>query len=49
VLTVAIPSMPIVTMLALKYHLKEAEAASAVFLSVMSSVITLGVFIALTS
>ena len=41
--------MPIVTMLTLKYHLAEAEAATAVFLSVMSSVITMGMFIALTS
>jgi malonate transporter len=49
VLTAAIPTMPIVTMFALKYHLAEAEAASAVFLSVMSSVITMGVFIALTT
>jgi malonate transporter len=48
VLTTAIPAMPIVIMLALQYHIAQAEAASAVFLSVMGSVITMGVFIALT-
>jgi hypothetical protein len=48
VLTTAIPAMPIVIMLALQYRIAQAEAASAVFLSVMGSVITLGVFIALT-
>ena len=49
VLTVAIPAMPIVIMLAFKYHVAEAEATSAVFLSVIGSVITMGIFIALTS
>jgi malonate transporter and related proteins len=48
VLTVAIPTMPIVTMLALQYQVAQAEAASTVFLSVIGSVITMGVFIALT-
>src|ERR1700730_2663179 len=48
VLTRAIPAMPIVIMLALQYCIAEAEAASAVFLSMTSSVITMGVFIALT-
>ena len=48
VLTTAIPAMPIVIMLALQYRIAQAEAASAVFLSVMGSVITMGVFIALT-
>jgi hypothetical protein len=48
VLTTAIPAMPIVIMFALQYRIKEGEAASAVFLSVMGSVITMGVFIALT-
>ena len=48
VLTTAIPAMPIVIMFALQYHIKEGEAASAVFFSVMASVITMGVFIALT-
>ena len=48
VLTTAIPAMPIVIMLALQYRIAQAEAASAVFLSVIGSVITMGVFIALT-
>jgi hypothetical protein len=48
VLTTAIPAMPIVIMFALQYRVAEAEAASAVFLSVIGSVITAGVFIALT-
>jgi malonate transporter len=48
VLTTAIPAMPIVIMFALQYRVAQAEAASAVFLSVMGSVITMGVFIALT-
>ena len=42
VLTTAIPAMPIVTMLALQYRVREAEAASAVFLSVICSLITMG-------
>jgi len=49
VLTTAIPAMPMVIMLAVQYRVAEAEAASAVFLSVVGSVITMGVFIALTS
>ena len=49
VLTTAIPAMPIVIMFAVQYRVAEAEAASAVFLSVICSVITMGVFIALTS
>ena len=48
VLTTAIPAMPIVIMFALQYRIARAEAASAVFLSVMGSVVTLGIFIALT-
>jgi hypothetical protein len=48
VLTTAIPAMPIVIMLALQYRIAQAEAASAVFLSVMISVVTMGVFIFLT-
>ena len=36
-------------MLALQYRIKEAEAASAVFLSAIGSFIRMGVFIALTS
>jgi malonate transporter and related proteins len=49
VLTTAIPAMPIVVMLALQYRVVQAEAASAVFLSVIGSLITMGIFIALTS
>jgi malonate transporter len=49
VLTVAIPTMPIVTMLAMQYQVAQNEAASTVFLSVIGSVLTMGVFIALTS
>jgi predicted permease len=48
VLTTAIPAMPIVIMFALQYRIAEAEAASAVFLSVLGSVVTMGIFIALT-
>jgi malonate transporter len=48
VLTTAIPTMPIVIMFALQYRIAQAEAASAVFFSVMGSLVTMGVFIALT-
>ena len=48
VLTAAIPTMPIVIMFALQYRVAQAEAASAVFLSVMGSIVTMGIFIALT-
>jgi malonate transporter len=48
VLTTAIPALPIVIMLALQYRLAKAEAASSVFLSMIGSVITMGIFIALT-
>jgi predicted permease len=48
VLTTAIPAMPIVIMFALKYGVEQAQAASAVFLSMIGSVITMGIFIALT-
>jgi malonate transporter len=46
VLMTAIPAMPMVIMLAVQYRALEAEAPSAVFLSVIGSVITMGVFIA---
>src|ERR1700730_9978573 len=49
VLTTAIPTMPIVIMFALQYRVAQAEAVSAVFLSVIGSVVTMGIFIALTS
>src|SRR6201987_130210 len=48
VLTTAIPAMPIVLMLALQYRVAQEQAASSVFLSVMGSIVTMGVFIALT-
>jgi malonate transporter and related proteins len=48
VLTTAIRAVPIVIMFAMQYRAAQAKAASAVFLRVMSSVITMGVFIALT-
>jgi len=47
-LTTAIPAMPIVIMFALQYRIVQADAASAVFLSMMSSVLTMGAFIAVT-
>jgi malonate transporter and related proteins len=49
VLTTAIPSMPMVILLAVQYRATEAEIASAVFLSVIGSVITMSAFIAVTS
>jgi malonate transporter and related proteins len=49
VLTTAIPSMPMVILLAVQYRAAEAEVASAVFLSVIGSVITMAAFIALIS
>jgi malonate transporter and related proteins len=48
VLTTAIPVMPIVLVLAVQYHVREARASSALFLSVIGSIFTIGVFIALT-
>jgi hypothetical protein len=49
VLTAAIPCMPIVIMFAVKYHVAESEAASVVLLSVIGSVITMGIFLVFTS
>jgi hypothetical protein len=48
VLTTAIPTMPIVIVLAVQYHVAESRASSALFLSVAGSIVTMGVFIALT-
>jgi malonate transporter and related proteins len=48
VLTTAIPTMPIVIVLAVQYHVSEARASSTLFLSVIGSIVTMGVFIALT-
>ena len=48
VLTTAIPTMPIVIVLAVQYKVSEARASSTLFLSVVGSIVTMGVFIALT-
>jgi hypothetical protein len=48
VLTTAIPTMPIVIVLAVQYRVAEAQASSALFLSLVGSIVTMGVFIALT-
>jgi hypothetical protein len=40
--------MPIVIVLAVQYHVLEGRASSALFLSVIGSMFTIGVFIALT-
>jgi hypothetical protein len=48
VLTTAIPTMPIVIVLAVQYQVSEARASSALFLSVVGSIVTMDVFIALT-
>jgi malonate transporter len=48
VLTTAIPAMPIVIVLAVQYHVLETRVSSALFLSVIGSMFTMGVFIALT-
>jgi malonate transporter len=47
VLTTAIPVTPITITLAVQYHVSEARASSALFLSVVGSIFTLGSFIAL--
>jgi predicted permease len=48
VLTTAIPVMPIAITLAVQYHVSEERASSALLLSVIGSIFTLGTFIALT-
>jgi malonate transporter len=48
VLTTAIPVMPIAITLAVQYRVSEARASSALFLSVIGSIFTLGFFIAVT-
>jgi hypothetical protein len=48
VLTTAIPTMPIVIVLAVQYQVAEARASSTLFLSVIGSIVTMGVFIVLT-
>jgi hypothetical protein len=49
VLTTAIPTMPIVVMLALQYRVAQTLTAAALFFSVIASVVTLAAFIAVTS
>src|ERR1700675_2489486 len=49
VLATAIPTMPIAIMFALQFRVAQEEADSAVFLSVIGSIVTMGIFIALTS
>ncbi len=48
VLTTAIPTMPIVIVLVVQYQVAEAQASSTLFLSVIGSIVTMGVFIVLT-
>jgi hypothetical protein len=48
VLTTAIPTMPIVIVLAVQYHVSELRSSSALFLSLIGSILTMAVFIALT-
>jgi malonate transporter len=47
--TTAIPMMPILIMFTTQFRAAQAEAAAELFLSSVSSVITMGGFIALTS
>lgn len=49
VVTAALPMLVLVSMLGVQYKIAETEAASALFVSMIGSVITLGAFIALTS
>jgi hypothetical protein len=48
VLTTAIPALALVIILALQYRVAQAEAASAIFFSLIGSPITIGMFFALT-
>jgi hypothetical protein len=48
VLTTAIPTMPIVIVLAVQYRVSETRASSTLFLSLVGSIVTMGVFIVLT-
>jgi malonate transporter len=45
--TMAIPAMPIVVMLALEYHLAEEYAPSIILISTLASLFTVGGFISL--
>jgi len=48
VITAAIPMITLIAILGVRYRLAETEAASAVFLSFVSSLVTIGLFIAVT-
>ena len=48
VLTAAIPTMPLVIVLAVQYRVAEARASATLFLSMVASIFTMGIFIALT-
>ncbi|MBV8429938.1 MAG: AEC family transporter [Solirubrobacterales bacterium] len=48
VMTAALPMITLIPILAARYHLAETEAASAMFLSFVGSLLTLGLFIAVT-
>ena len=48
VLTAAIPTMPLVIVLAVQYRVAEARASATLFLSMVASIFTMGFFIALT-
>jgi malonate transporter len=48
VLTSAIPTMPIVIVFAVQYQVFEGRSSSALFLSVIGSIVTMAGFIALT-
>lgn len=48
VVTAALPMLVLVALLAVQYQVAETEAASALFVSMIASVVTLGAFIALT-
>ena len=48
VLTAAIPTMPLVIVLAVQYRVAEARASATLFLSMVASIFTMGLFIALT-
>jgi malonate transporter and related proteins len=48
VLTASIPTMPLVIVLAVQYRVAEARASATLFLSMVASIFTMGIFIALT-
>lgn len=48
VLTAAIPTMPLVIVLAVQYRVSEARSSATLFLSMIASIFTMGIFIAVT-